>query len=155
MSDFLLKKTNKNRKIIQISLPLNGVSMKPKLKHHKSLIAIKELILIEEDIKKNMILKQFDRTFRKLVAMMLDVTESEDTTSSDCAIALNEISKVSSMLERKYERDLQKKEIAKLQKKLLMLDAKIREKLLMIRTNEMLQNMVKTPEHIPEKGRGR
>ena len=102
-----------------------------------------------------MILKQFDRTFRKLVAMMLDVTESEDTTSSDCAIALNEISKVSSMLERKYERDLQKKEIAKLQKKLLMLDAKIREKLLMIRTNEMLQNMVKTPEHIPEKGRGR
>ena len=102
-----------------------------------------------------MIQKQFNRTFRKLVAMVFDVTESSGSTASDCVIALNEVTKTASMLERKYENDLQKKELDQLLKKCWLLDNKLRQKLLEIRTNIMMEQMNTTMDYQEEKGRGR
>ena len=90
-------------------------------------------------MKKNLIIKQFNRTFRKLVAIMIDIIESEDTTSSDCKIALDEISKTKNMLIKKAEKELEKKELNKLKKKLTIVEENINKKLLEIRTYEMLQ----------------
>ncbi len=153
MSSFSLQKDKKRKKINDLQVPVEGFHMKPHLKKHESLVEINEIILIEDKAKKQMILKQFDRTFRKLVAMVIDVTES-DSTASDCMIALNEVTKVADMIRRKYEKDLKKKDFEKLLKKCWMLDQQLKQKLLTIRTNQMMQQMAINTE-TEERGRGR
>lgn len=154
MNNFSLQKDKKKKKM-QDTPTFEGFKMKPKLKKHASLIDVTKITLIEEKTKKEMIQKQFDRTFRKLVAMVIDVTESSGSTASDCIIALNEVSKTASMLEKKYEKDLQRKELEKLLKKCWMLDNKLKQKLLEIRTNILLEQMVPQDTYQEEKGRGR
>lgn len=155
MTDFLLKKEENKKKIEKIVLPLEGFRMKLHLKKHKKLLEIKEMVIVEQNMKKNLIIKQFNRTFRKLVAIMIDIIESEDTTSSDCKIALDEISKTKNMLIKKAEKELEKKELNKLKKKLTIVEENINKKLLEIRTYEMLQEMTYQKEYQEEKGRGR
>jgi len=155
MSNFSLQKDKKKKKIKNPPNHLEGLQLKPKLKKHPSLIDVSEVTIVEDQIKKEMIQKQFNRTFRKLVAMVFDVTESSGSTASDCVIALNEVTKTASMLERKYEKDLQKKELDQLLKKCWLLDNKLRQKLLEIRTNIMMEQMNTTMDYQEEKGRGR
>lgn len=155
MSNFALQKEKKKKKVNQISVPLEGFHMKPHLKKHPSLIDVTELTLIEKNTKTQMIQKQFNRTFRKLVAMVFDITESDNATTSDCMIALNEVTKFASMLEKKYERDLQKKELEKLLKKCWLLDNQLKQKLLEIRAKNMFDQMARMDSYEEEKGRGR
>lgn len=157
MNDFYLKKDNKKKKVLDLKMPLDGFHMKPRLKKHESLIEIKEIVIVKDDLKNHFLQNLFNRTFRKLIAIMIDVTDSENTTSSDCAIALNEVAKARSMLEQKLAKELKKKEYTKLEKKLALVEEKIQKKLLEIRTNEMLKNMINVPnyEEELEKGRGR
>lgn len=156
MTDYILKKDNKKKKIIKIVLPLEGIHIKPKLKRHESLITVQEIIVIHSDLKTNLILKKFDRMYRKLIAIMLDVTESSDSSSSDCVIALNEVSKIYGMIQLKMEKELKKKDFEKLKKKLALVEGKLKNKLLEIQTNEMFKNLINTPmEYEETKGRGR
>ena len=155
MTDYILKKDNKKKKIIKVELPLDGIHIKPKLKKHKSLIMVKEIIVIHPDLKKNLTLKKFDRLYRKLIAIMIDVTESDDSTSSDCIIALNEVSKIHGMMELEMQKELKKRDYERLQKKLALIEGKLQNKLLEIRTNEMLKNMISTAENYEERGKSR
>ena len=94
--------------------------------------------------------------YRKLFAIMLDVTESSDSSSSDCIIALNEVSKIQGMIQLEMEKELKKKDYEKLEKKLALIEGKLQNKLLEIRTNNMLKNMINKPvEYEEELGRGR
>jgi len=114
------------------------------------------MILVEKKIKEEMMNRQFDRLFRRLIKMTLDVTESEESTSSDCAIALNEVTKTMSILEKKYQKELKAKEYILLQKKLFILETKLKEKLIQIRNNEkLLQQLYYQNEKIEEKGKSR
>ena len=151
----VLEKDKKKKKIADINLPIEGLHINPKIQNHKQLLAIHEMILVDEELKKNMINKQLERTFRKLVAMILDIEESENTSASDCIMALNEITKIESMIEKKYQKELTKKEYERFLKKLNLLKNKLKEKLLQIRTNEMIKKMMGNNEKVVEKGRGR
>jgi hypothetical protein len=155
MNKFSLQKDKKKKKVQNNFLPLEGFSIKPKLKKHALLIDVTKITLIEEQVKNEMIQKQFDRMFRKLVAMVIDVSESSSSTASDCIIALNEVTKTADMLERKYKKDLQKKELEKLKKKCWLLDNTLKKKLLEIQTNMMLKQMTLQDNYQEEKGRGR
>lgn len=126
MSDFKLIKEKKNKKIKKENIPFEGLHLKPRLKIHNSLISIKEIVIVKDDIKILLIQKQFERSFRKLVAITLDI-ENEGTTSSDCAIVLNEISKTRSILENKFAKDLKEKELQQLERKLSLLEKKIKK----------------------------
>lgn len=155
MKDYLLKRENKKRKIVKLSLPLEGISLKPKLKPHKSLITVKEILVIQPESQKIVVMKKFDKMYRRLIAIMIDVTESTDATTADCTIALNEIAKVRDMIEREKEKILKQMEYETLLKKLAMVEGKIQNKMLEIRTNEMLKNMVNVPFYEEERGKSR
>lgn len=155
MNDYLLKKDRKKPKAKNLVFPQNGFHLNPKLKKHESMIDIKNLIVVEENVKKELILKQFDRHFRKLIAIMMDVTNSSNSSSSDCAIALNEVAKTRDMIERKIAKDLKKSETEKLNKKLALVERSLQNKMLEIRTNQMLQAMTYENEKIEERGKGR
>lgn len=155
MTSYVIQKEKKKKKIENLNLPIEGFHMNPKLKKHITLIDVNHIVLIPSNLKISMIEKQFNRTFRKLASLVFDVTESDNSTASDCIIALNEVAKVLDMITRKYEKDLQKKDLAKLQKKCLMLENKLKQKLVEIRTNIMLNQMTKQDIYQEEKGRGR
>lgn len=153
---YQLIREKKKKKLVISFLPIQGFEMNPKLSNHKSLITIKNMILVEKKIKEEMMNRQFDRLFRRLIKMTLDVTESEESTNSDCAIALNEVTKTMSILEKKYQKELKAKEYILLQKKLFILETKLKEKLIQIRNNEkLLQQLYYQNEKIEEKGKSR
>lgn len=153
MADYLLKKDKKKWQLKK-QPTFEGVYMKPRLKKHESLIEIQGLTIIDEELKKENLLKQFNRQYRKIVAIMLDILESSDSTTSDCVIALNEVTKMRGIVEIKLAKDLQKKELEKLKKKLDLIEGKIKNKFLEIQTNEMLKNMMLEPLE-EERGKGR
>lgn len=155
MTDYLLKKDKKKKKIVELQIPIKGFHMKPNLKKHDSLISIKDLIIVNEDLKKDLILKQFNRSFRKLITMMINVTESSNSTPKDCAIVLDEASKLRSMIEKKAEKDLKKKEIENLHKKIALVEGKMKNKLLEIRANQMIQTMMQEEIQEEQKSKGR
>ncbi len=155
MKNKVLKKEPKKKKIENISLPIEGLHMKPKLQNHQNLVTVHEIILVSDELKKNMIGKQCDRSFRKLVALILDIEESDNAMPSDCAIALNEISKVESMMAKKFQKELNQKEYEKWQKKLFILKKKLKEKLLEMRNQELLKKMLLEQERTEEKGKSR
>lgn len=155
MFDYIVKRDNQKKKIKKIDSTLDGIHIKPKLKRHKSLIEINEIIAIQSDLKKNILMKKFEKMYRKLFSIMLDITESSDATTSDCIIALNEASKIESMIERELKKELKQKEYEKLQKKLALVEGKIQNKLLEIRTNEMLRSAISVPTYEEERGKSR
>lgn len=155
MNDYLLKKDKKKQKTQNLILPQEGFRLNPKLKKHESMIDIKDLTIVEENTKKELIIKQFDRQFRKLIAIMMDITNSSNSTTSDCAIALNEVAKVRDMIERKAAKDLKRNELEKLNKKLALVEGKLQNKMLEIRTNQMLQAMSYQNEEVEERGKSR
>ncbi len=156
MNDYKLIKEKKKKKVLNSPLKMEGFHMNPKLNKHKNLIEIKNMVFVQQQIKNQMMLRQLNRTFRRLVKMILDVTESENSTSSDCAIALNEVSKTMSILEKKYQKELEKKEYMHWKKKLLLLENKLKIKLIEQRNAEKLfQQFYQKSEKIEEKGKSR
>lgn len=154
MTDYLLKKDKKKWKIEKL-VSFDGIHMQPKLKKHETLMEIQDLTIIDDEMKKEFLMKQFNRQYRKLVAIMLDIVESNDTSTTDCAIALNEISKVRGIIERKLAKELQQKEVEKLQKKLNLIEGKIKNKFLEIQANEMIKSMMMPQSFEEERGKSR
>lgn len=155
MREYFLKRDHCIKKIISFPENLNGFRMKPKLKKRKSLIDIQEINLIEETLKERIIKTQFNIVYRRLFTMLLDIAESSDTTTGDCIIALNEISKVESMIEKKYQKELNLSETNKMKKKLLLLKQEAERKKIEIRSFELVKEMAKPKVYAEEKGRGR
>ncbi|MCI8393957.1 MAG: hypothetical protein HFH86_00530 [Bacilli bacterium] len=153
MNKFILESEKKKMKCKKVLNNLNGLRMHPHFKNKPALISIKEIIIIREDLKKIIIIKRFNKTYRSLISIVLDVTSSDNATSSDCMIALNEVRKLGNILDQKYQCDLEKKEYDKLQKKLEILQTKLKEKLVEIRTNILLEQMKEMQEK--EKGKSR
>ncbi len=155
MYDYILKKENKKKKIVKITLPIEGIHIKPKLKKHSSLISVSEIVAVSDLIKKDLVMKKFDHAYRKLIAIMIDVTESTDATTGDCMIALNEVTKLEGIMEYKMEQHLKRREYEKLLKKIALVRGKLQNKLLEIRTNEMIKSALNVPEYTEERGKSR
>lgn len=157
MSDYALNRENKKKKITNGKLPIEGIEMQPKLRKHKSLIEIKKITVTENEMQTTFLLKQFNHYYRKLIALMIDVTESSNSTASDCAIVLNEVAKIKSMIEHQAIKSLKRSELEKLYKKLALVEGKIQNKLLEIQSNQMIQQMMnyEINEKEEEKGKSR
>lgn len=152
---YVLKREEKKKKVIFFPMPFDGYKMKPKLKNRATLIAIGEITLVKESLKTSFIKIQFNIVYRKLVAILIDVLESEDASSADCMMALNEYTKLESMIKLKFSKDLKREELDKFRKKIAILENKMQKKLIEIRSKELVEEMKHVPDRTENIGKSR
>ncbi len=148
MNNYVIKKKNKNKKIGKFNYEEEGYLFKPNIKSN-NLIKISNLSLMDKEMTIPILKKKLDKSFRKLASIILSVLNDEDTTSGDCIMALDEISKEKAIIRNKYKEYLEKQEQEKYLKRIKVLEQEVKEKIVAIRLLE------ETKEEELEKGRGR
>lgn len=137
MAVYIIKKKNKNKKIVEFIYEDCGYEFKPNIQN-KHLIQISNLYILDEKLINKILVKKVEKSFRRLAAIALSVINDEDTTTGDAIIALDEVAKQKSIIIKKYKKYLKKEQEEKILKRLKVLEKDLKERL------EMLQNEEKS-----------
>lgn len=130
MKSFIIKELNPDLEFIQISYPIEGFHYK--LKKNNSL-HIKEIVIVNKAIINELISYYFNKKYKKILEDYMNALQDESTdNSSDTGllIALDEASRLRSILIRKYKTFLSKKNEEKFLKKIKILENEIRSKII-------------------------
>ena len=145
----------KNKKNLGKRKPVcQGVKMNPKLRNHRDLIEVKEIIIINPSLKEKVLKLQFQVAFRRLFKIVMDSIE-DDGTIGDTNIVLDEILKAKKILQKKYKNQIKNEEYRMMWNKMSLLEKEITNKIILQKQRqEMFQRYM---EEIKEekKGRGR
>ena len=144
-----MKQEKKKKKIIDGKDNLQGYVMKPHFKKHQNIIELKEIIIYNDDLKKNVCQKRFNLLFRRMTKIVLDVIKSDDTTSGDALIALNEIDRMKKKVIDEFKHNLSKEEIRNMYRKFTLLQKQLQEHIVKL---NYLHNFLETNN---EKTKGR
>lgn len=145
----------KNKKNLGKKKPVcQGVKMNPKLRNHRDLIEVKEIIIINPSLKEKVLKLQFQVAFRRLFKIVMDSIE-DDGTIGDANIVLDEILKAKKILQKKYKNQIKNEEYRMMWNKMSLLEKEITNKIILQKQRqEMFQRfMEETKEE--KKGRGR
>lgn len=135
MENYIIKKKNKNKKLNKFNFLEEGYVFKPNIKSD-NLIKISSLSITNLEMTNTILKKKLDTSFRKLAAIILRVLNSDDTTSGDVAIALDELSREKERTLTKYKEYLKKEEYEKYGKRLKVLEHELKEKLVVLKLEE-------------------
>lgn len=135
MARYILKRKNKNKKIKQFNFEDCGYTLKPNIKNNH-LIKISNLFLFKEDSIHALLIKQYEKSFRRLAAIAYSTINDEDATSSDAIIALDEVARQKSRLIKKDKEYLTKEEEEKLKKRFKMLEQELKIRLQVLKEEE-------------------
>ena len=145
MANYIIKRVNKKRTIIEQEKKVISLIMNPKLKNHENLLEISSLEIINPEIKKNICYAKFDRLFRRLASIIISFDDGE-AEDGDFIIALNEIEKAKMQVLDEYNNFLGKEEIKKMLQKLDFLEKEFNQKVLMYNlqiNNNLIDDKVK------------
>ena len=154
MATYKLEKTKTEKKLSKKKIVVNGLTMNPKFKNHPSLVKVEEIIIVNQTLKEKVLKVQFNVAFRKLLRLVMDVSEGGSDT--DIGLAINETEKMKKILKEKYEKEIDAIEFHRMWQKAELLESDLRRKLVEQRKLEELfyrQNMPYEWEE--ERGRGR
>lgn len=135
METYVIKKRNKNRKWSKFPFEEEGYVFKPNIKS-PNLIQMSSLSITNLEITNSILTKKLDKSFRKLAALILSVLKDEDATSDSAVIALDELTKEKSIIQRKYKEYLKKEEKEKYLRRLKVLEEQLKEKLVYLKLEE-------------------
>ncbi len=135
MKYYVIKKKNKNKKLGKFNFENEGYVFKPNIKNN-DLIEISSLTILNPEITNSILIKKCDKTFRSIAAMILKILKSEDTTTGDAMIALSELTKEKNVLQRKYKEYIKKEEREKYLKRIEILEAELKEKIIILNLHE-------------------
>lgn len=133
MAVYLVKRKNKNKKILKFVYDDCGYEFKPNI-HNENLIQITNLYLLDEYSVSRILIKKQEKSFRRLAAIALSVITDEDATTGDALIALDEIARLKNIILKKHKEYLKKEEQDKILKRLKVLENDLKVRL------EVLQN---------------
>ena len=122
---YIIHKEEKKRKILSVVKMDVPYVMKPKLKKHKGMLEIEEILLVNNELKETICKKQFDRAFKRLTKITLEVMDGSEN-EGDGIIALNEIMHAKQIILDQYYHYLSKEEIKKMLKKLEYLEKELK-----------------------------
>ncbi len=135
MTAYILKKRNRNKKIVSDVVGEYGYIFKPNIKNTK-LISVNRLFLLNETMINQLLLKQYNKSFRRLATITYSVLNDEDSTSTDAIIALDEVARQKERLIKKDKEYLIKEEEQKLLKRFKMLEKELKSKLVLLKEEE-------------------
>jgi hypothetical protein len=86
------------------------------------------ITIYDEELLNNCIDHKFNNKYKKLLAIIINILQSDDSTDSDFEIALGEVEKQRSIVLKKYEKYLEKKKTTEYLKKLEYLEKELKKK---------------------------
>ena len=134
MYDYKIKKDTKKKLLVSQDKIVNACKLKPHFKQ-KNILDVKELLIIDQDLKQTYCHKQFDITFKRLTQILLSILENFED-EGDAIIALNEILHAKQNILDYYTNFLAKEEIKKMLKKLDYLESELKKLLISSKINQ-------------------
>ena len=122
---YIIHKDEKKKKITSVLKMEEPFIMKPKLQKRQKMLDIEEIQIVDKDIKETICKKKFDRVFKRLTKISLEVMDGT-SDEGDAIMALNEILKTKEILLDQYLHHLSKLEVKKMLKKLEFLEEQIK-----------------------------
>ena len=135
MENYVIKKKNTNKKLSKFNFLEEGYVFKPNIKN-PNLIKITSLSITNIKITNSILKKKLEVSFRHLASLLFRVLESDEASSTDVSIALNELSKEKEKVKNKYQKFLIQEEQEKYLKRLKVLEGRLKEKLVTLRLHE-------------------
>ena len=128
--------------------------MNPKLRNHRDLIEVKEIIIINPSLKEKVLKLQFRYSFRRLFKIAMDTT-NEDGTIGDTKLALDEILKAKKVLQSKYKNQIKNEEYRIMWNKITLLEKELTNKIIIQKQRQEMLQMYMEETKEEKKGRGR
>lgn len=151
MVNYLIKKKSNHLRFISIPV-FNGYSFKPKLNSDKYIV-VSEVIIINRQMIDDILTIKFEKNFKRLVALALNVINDEDETDdSKASIVLGEIELVRGILLNRYQKFLNHQKEELFLQKLRLIENEMRMKQVAIKQKAMYLEQM---EYQNSRGRSR
>ncbi|MCH5166496.1 MAG: hypothetical protein J1F35_01260 [Erysipelotrichales bacterium] len=134
MSSYLIKKDNYTGEIIYMEYDLEGYKFKPKHDDSKPYIKVNSVTIYKPEMIDHLLTKKFEKKFDRLSQIIMNFLYQDDESSDegDFMILLDEVARLKSVVELKYQRYLQVEEYKDYIHKLAFLDNQLRQKIAII-----------------------
>lgn len=134
MQNYIIKELESELEITRFSYDIDGFHYKLK---KSNFLKIKEIIIINPILTNNLIAYHFNQKYKKILELYMNTLQDNDATDNTSDeglfLVLDEISKLRSILIRKYHLYLKKKTEEQLLKKIKILENEIRSKMIDLR----------------------
>lgn len=126
MASYLVNKSHKDVAVVAIK-DLDGYKFKPR--NHGNYVNVSQVTIVDGVMIDKILTIKFDKYFRKIVAMAMQVlNDDEDATDDDAQIVLDEIELVKEILLNKYNKYFRLEKEKLLLKKLHVIENEMRMK---------------------------
>ena len=139
---YLINKNHRDESVVSIR-ELDGYKFKPK-KIKDSYIKVSEVTIVDRVMIDKILTMKFDKSFKRLVTLAMNVINDEDATDDDVQIVLGEAELLREILENRYQKFLGYEKEQLLLKKLRVIDNEMRLKQVAIKQKAIYLEMMES-----------
>lgn len=136
MASYLINKSHKDESVVSIR-EIDGYQFKPK-KTKDNYIKVSKVTIIDKVMIDKILTMKFNKAFKKVVALALQVINDEDSDEGNVTIVLGEVELVREILLNKYQKFLNYKKEQLFLKKLRLIENELRMKQVAIKRKAKL-----------------
>lgn len=122
MNSYVLKNSDEEKKVLLYE-EKTSYSFSPK----KGYKRVKKITVLDQEILSKILEEKVTKSYNKLIKIIYDLINSEDTTSGDILVTFTEIDRIKDILLYKYNKKLKKEFIDKYLKKLYLLEQELKK----------------------------
>lgn len=140
MSNYMVRKDSQTGKIIYMEYDLEGYKFMPKNNPDRPYISVNSVTIYEPKMIDNLLSKKFSKKFDRLSQIIMNFLFQDDDASDegDFMILLDEVARLKSVVELKYQKFLSNEEYKDYIHKLAFLDGQLRQKIAIINYRKSL-----------------
>lgn len=139
MASYLINKSHQDESVVSIR-ELEGYQFKPRTTKD-SYIKVNQVTIVDRVMIDKILTMKFNKSFKKVVALALQVINDEDSDEGNVAIVLGEVELVREILLNRYQKFLSYEKEQLFLKKLRLIENELRMKMVAIKRKAQLLEM--------------
>jgi len=139
MASYLINKSHQDESVVSIR-ELEGYQFKPR-STKDSYIKVNQVTIVDRVMIDKILTMKFNKSFKKVVALALQVINDEDSDEGNVAIVLGEVELVREILLNRYQKFLSYEKEQLFLKKLRLIENELRMKMVAIKRKAQLLEM--------------
>ena len=119
---YVIDKNGSNKKLMNYTVSMVGLDVKPKNGVSGLSIKAEKIILVDKDLRDSYIKQRINKKIDKVIKFMLRILNDEDTTDGDVGLVIDEINKLKGIVINKYKEHMLESEYKSLLTKLILIE---------------------------------